>query len=461
MDEYKEPDEQNRDFYVSELSKIDEDGNIHEVESFHEQIENQKDPNRIPLNFNNIDEQIINLYNSTDNYNKMIPILISINELIKDNDTRLSLFKDERGDSTFIHTLMDIFHSHANRFELAPYILNIFSNTLKAKSSDINIFYTHLINSLFLCQLLGFEDDHVLSEDLHPILSENQEFVIALCIFLKNLSKSTESSTKEYWSNLCPFFDCLLETINDPETNNLVFKILFNALKNVYKIRDKFEFQKYHIYALNVIRNHSSLDIESACAFLAEMITYGFEWIIPLPSDWFEIIGDIIVNNDDEEIVTLSVLKLIAKWTSHSDKCCSILYDCDYPRILIDSSMESTYECRKYALKALMSILTNAQEKESCLIDFVKQEENLNFLIPFLETEDQQIIRVVLDKLAYLVVHARLEPDIYKVFDESPDVMDIIYQYHEADENDENSNYYETASYIITEMEGNRDSQTH
>ena len=461
MDDYKEITE-NENTRIDELSKVDENGNIHEVES----IAPKSDLNKDLQNFQNllsVDYLISEFYSQTA-LEEMVTTLQKLNEIITDEKTRKSLFYEERGEITFIHYLIQILYENPQRFELSPYILAIFANVLKVNGNDIKEFFLNQIKPIFIYQLLGFEDDRVSADDLLPIIADNEDFAASLCGFLKKLSlyNKCDNEIIAYWSEFCPFFDCLLEKINHPEANKIVFKILKNLLHNLIKVRDKFELHKYHIYAFERIRSRCLTDIKNACEFLEGMVTYPFEWFIPLPPDWFEIFGNIIVDSDAEEIEMLSVLKVIAKWTNSSDRCCRILFEKGFHITLIESSQESTYECRKYALKALLSILTDAEQNESLFIHFAAEQGNLDFFLPFLETEDQQVIKIVFEKLSILVNHARVVegniPPIFHVFNESNEIMDIVSHYAEEDENDPNSQFYETAAYILTEMEGNRDS---
>ena len=410
-------------------------------------------------------EILINEIVESTKVDETIEMLQKLASEFTDNYSIIKMFYDKKGEASFIDYLIEIIHSSDQRMAFIPAIFEILAKVADFDKNEIKKYFIERLPVEFFDELFGISSRNPKASDYEPFVKENSSIVVPILKFLSSLSRPLDQEDDEasenpafffYWNNFNPLFDCMFSVINDAFCNSLVFKTMHNLLISNFNLVNAYENFGFCGFAFGRIQEEDETDFAAACSFLGEMVNFPFSMESSIPKNWIEIIGDVLLS--EKTALYNPVLKMLVKFTS-SLVVCDKLSESAFQNVIIEFSQDAPYDCRKNALEALMEIMTNGGDKFEKFVEFILEMGNLDFFVPFLETEDPAVMKIVVNSLIPIVSMAKVTKEsgatpLFEAIASDEEVISMIRDITELDEDTNDPALIEAASYIITEIDG-------
>ncbi|EAY02219.1 hypothetical protein TVAG_451200 [Trichomonas vaginalis G3] len=174
-----------------------------------------------------------------------------------------------------------------------------------------------------------------------------------------------------------------------------------------------------------------------------------------LPFDFVPKIREFLTDIEFEFMQNL--LNFLVSITTTYDGC-RLLKKHGLVDLILEISEELPFVSRKASLKILLDMLDET-DYEPTLVNFLIEKENLEIFDPFFETNDEEILSILLRPLSKIVIQARVDgpdiPPLFEVFANSSEILDQIRETADLDPFEHRMDIIEMSQYIISEMEGN------
>ena len=374
-----------------------------------------------------------------------------------------SLAKDIRGETTFIDYLLLSF-SISFPIHLIPPMLHIFSNVMHIPGMHEFFFQRNMQD--FFKAILKIENQLTYNEIKNFVKDEmNSRIVHELVIFISKLAEKTGSfdSIEEmvsFWQTFTIFLMCVIQ---EDDLYNLIdcFKAIMLIIKKHNNLRLTFLHNDIIHYCFRRFDHYQS-DFTIVCKLLGSLVyccDLSFHFF---PNDWISIITDKLLSADPDSAT--SILDMLISFTSITDICIAII-ESDFINTLLDFSQEATFSIRKNTLKVIMEVFIDGRDLMR-FVDFLLHCTNLDFFMPFMETDDHEVVYTVLRPLVDIIdlTEVTIEngvPPLYSVFADSGDMMNTIEEITdfdvEEDDSDLEHDLVECANIILSKMISNRE----
>ena len=410
----------------------------------------------IPEDFN----EIIQRFMESKDIEECVSLLKNIEFESTNARAAYSIVKDERGETTLLVFLLNIFHSEFPD-EFSPHILRIFSNVMHVPGVH-NFFIENnapkLIEAIMhLKNPNSFEETCIFTKTNYLLTHEIVNFIMKLAETPGRFE--VECEMIDFWSNFTTFLIAVLET----DENDLCdcFTAILRITSKHNNLRSNYINNNIYTYCFRRFQRFSP-DFIIVCRLLGQLTYYNDHALKYFPDDWISMISAKLEEVDDNGAV--AILDSLMAFTTVTDICTALVHS-NFISVLLDFSCEATFDLRKSALKLLLEIFIDNDDYHM-FIDFLISEGSLDFFLPFMETENHEIMFNILDSLCHIISYAKVTqesgvPDLFIVFSESEDMMGLISDISEytVDEDDPELEHslVEAASLIISEMEENRE----
>ena len=374
-----------------------------------------------------------------------------------------SIAKDERGESTFLEYLLSLFEGSFPR-QFIPHILRIFSNTLDIHSVHEFFFERNPVGLFYA--ILEFQKPPSFEEISNFVKSpENSSITHELVFFISKLAKkniSTKSVEEmiSFWQNFTYF---LMSIVQNDDIDTLIdaFKSISLIINKHNDLRISYLHNDLMHYCFRRFE-HFQVDFPIVCKLIGSL-TYFCDFAFHFfPDDWISLVSDKLVSVDTNSVVL--ILDMIISFTSITDICTAII-ESDFIHLLLDYSHEAAFDIRKNCLKVIIEVFIDGRDNQK-FIDFLLDCENLDFFIPFMETDDHEVMFTVLRALVDVVDETEVTiqngiPPLYSVFADSNEIMLKIEEISEYEVDDDDHDYehelVECAQIILSKMISNRE----
>ena len=165
------------------------------------------------------------------------------------------------------------------------------------------------------------------------------------------------------------------------------------------------------------------------------------------PEDWLQVFGTFLTEDHDFNQIN-KILKIIYHATKHP-LLRKNMKEADYINLLIQYSENSNFKNRAISLKILLCLLNDPNDP--MLVNFIIDQGNLEFLLPFLEVENQKINKIIVFQLLEIIKYFDENVELLDAILNSEEVLNYIQEIADLDEDESSSPQMIEAAYMIME----------
>ncbi|EAY20575.1 hypothetical protein TVAG_239510 [Trichomonas vaginalis G3] len=288
-------------------------------------------------------------------------------------------------------------------------------------------------------------------QGIADFINEHIEFTNEILHFLNALSsqeipEENINSCRIFWSDLLKFPVISLETEIEMLNSNS-FEIIYNILNSKAKLSTSIIYNGFVRIAFHRLAQFSTDFDRSYICLRFLMEDDPLNTTEEFPEDWLQVFGTFLTEDHDFNQIN-KILKIIYHATKHP-LLRKNMKEADYINLLIQYSENSNFKNRAISLKILLCLLNDPNDP--MLVNFIIDQGNLEFLLPFLEVENQKINKIIVFQLLEIIKYFDENVELLDAILNSEEVLNYIQEIADLDEDESSSPQMIEAAYMIME----------
>jgi hypothetical protein len=346
-----------------------------------------------------------------------VDIIQEIARWSNDRQYKEIFFSDEEQPS-FALILLSMF-----KFEpFVPHILIILTNLLSVfnEENDYSLHYALILNEeppikTFFASIAQQEDLDDIEQMNEFANSADREILMLMVRFLNELSKpELEAKNNEMVTNYWCCFSFLLLSIANIEDNEELSAEALHCVSNIIlKTADiRFTFVNQGIIPICLREfEKCSLSFPYVCKIIGKISYLSSDNLAKFPDNIMEVFGTALQQSIEAPENSLCIIDMLNTISSSLDGS-RLMLEKELHTVIIDFVVEAPYKCREKALILLKAILTDTERNYETFAAFLLESENLDFFMPFLETENERVEKIVANALSHVITRVRLNQEV-------------------------------------------------
>lgn len=329
-----------------------------------------------------------------------------------------------------------------------PIVLNSIDSVfvlLMALCHDENAFYSmKKVHLLLLVIKAIFIDEKNAYEITVQSLEDKTDIIIKCLEFISEFTDNGQPLDADIYPTLSKVFKAVIDS-NIPEIISLAAQSIYNLIKQSCKYRAVFVGDGMVPLLFTRVFCFES-DCENCCLALSRLFFNLNVSDNALPDNWLEC----VINGFDSTLEINAISSYMKMISGIATSCYSKqLIGTNIAIIIFNVCEELTYDQKLSALDLIHDLIRISR---GIVVNVIEEAGTLEMFDTFLDG-DPPMLRKLFDILRDVVVEAAVidpksPPQLYYIFDESQSIMEAA---------EECSDEIDSAMFILTEMEGNRE----